>query len=113
MTNTPHYGGKGGARDLVSRVGRVLREQAAKAEIVETGAYRKKRRADASSEAVLKHFDQTPRGLYWRSPDITKPDIHVCGHFHAVASTRDEQGQNWGVLLQWKDRDGRDHEWAM
>ncbi|WP_448192724.1 DUF927 domain-containing protein [Azospirillum sp. sgz301742] len=30
-----------------------------------------------------------------------------------VAETRDTAGGSWGVLLKWKDHDGREHEWAM
>ena len=35
------------------------------------------------------------------------PPLHVLG------ATRDEHGNAWGLLLQWKDPDGRQHTWAM
>jgi uncharacterized protein (DUF927 family) len=102
----------GALPDPVSRLAETFRQQEEKAETIRSGR-RRNRPADASSQAVLKHFKTTAGGLYWISPDLSKPDIHICGPFQAVASTRDEQGQNWGVLLRWKDRDERAHEWAM
>ena len=30
-----------------------------------------------------------------------------------IAETADEMGESWGLLLAWKDRDGRAHWWAM
>ncbi|MDR1947251.1 MAG: DUF927 domain-containing protein [Desulfovibrio sp.] len=35
------------------------------------------------------------------------PPLYVLG------LTRDEHGNAWGLLLQWKDPDGRSHTWAM
>lgn len=35
------------------------------------------------------------------------PPLHVLG------ATRDENGNAWGLLLQWQDPDGRTHTWAM
>jgi uncharacterized protein (DUF927 family) len=53
-----------------------------------------------------------PRGLHWRIPD-TKLYTYLCGPIQAIAKTRDEHGHNWGLLLQWHDRDGHLHKWAM
>jgi len=33
--------------------------------------------------------------------------------FEVLAKTRDSDGSDWGILLRWKDPDGRQHEWAM
>lgn len=53
-------------------------------------------------------------GLYWSDPnDEEKPEIKLSGSFEIVAETRDGDGSNWGVLLQWVDRDGRDHRFAL
>jgi uncharacterized protein (DUF927 family) len=54
------------------------------------------------------------RGLVWRDPSSEdKPEIHVAGKFKVVAETRDTDGWCWGLLLRWKDPDGRKREWAM
>ena len=37
----------------------------------------------------------------------------VCSPIHVAARTRDENGESWGALVQWRDADGREHEWAM
>jgi putative DNA primase/helicase len=114
MTDNRDQNGQGDrpSDPVVSGLADTFRQQEAKAEKIRP-ARKGKRPSDASSEAVLRHFKTTADGLYWISPDPTKPDLHVCGPLQAVARTRDEQGQNWGVLLQWNDRDGREHEWAM
>lgn len=56
-------------------------------------------------------FVMRERGLYHRDPDAG--DTLLSGPFEVVAETRDASGGSWGVLLRWKDHDGRQHEWAM
>ncbi|MGH9614295.1 MAG: DUF927 domain-containing protein, partial [Bryobacteraceae bacterium] len=59
-------------------------------------------------------FSFSDRGLMWSNPDdLDKPAILVAGHFDLVAETRDSDGTSWGVLLHWKDHDGRDHRFAL
>jgi putative DNA primase/helicase len=53
-------------------------------------------------------------GLLWTDPsDDGKPEIVVSGCFEIVAESRDDAGCNWGILLRWKDPDGRSKDWAM
>lgn len=66
-----------------------------------------------TSKAVLKQFRINDQGLVWINPDPQKSDVLVCGPFEALARTRDDNGESWGVLLTWTDGDGRAHEWAM
>lgn len=68
---------------------------------------------DATVALLARQYHQRPDGLWWQSPDPNKNAVHVCGPLDAVARTRDEHGENWGVLLAWKDGDGRQHQWAM
>jgi uncharacterized protein (DUF927 family) len=59
-------------------------------------------------------YSFSDRGLMWSNPDdLDKPAILVAGHFDVVAETRDPDGASWGVLLHWKDHDGRDHQFAL
>jgi putative DNA primase/helicase len=51
-------------------------------------------------------------GLYFRKDDDPSPAF-VAAPFKVVAETCDESGNGWGVLLRWKDRDNRPHQWAM
>lgn len=37
----------------------------------------------------------------------------ICGPLTVQGATRDENGNAWGLLLQWKDADGGAHTWAM
>ena len=32
---------------------------------------------------------------------------------HVLGATRDDNGNSWGLLLEWNDPDGRRHTWAM
>jgi hypothetical protein len=52
-------------------------------------------------------------GLYLQPDDPEKPPIHVCGRLVVAAETRDGDGRAWVALLQWLDREGREHQWAM
>jgi putative DNA primase/helicase len=68
-----------------------------------------KGRKTASSGAV---FDVKDAGVFALDPEGGEP-IFVCSPLFIEADTRDEQGRNWGRLLRWPDRDGREHSWAM
>lgn len=60
-------------------------------------------------------------GIYWCGIERDKttgeerpaPPIWICSPLLITASTRDERGNEWGRYLEWKDRDGRAHRWAM
>jgi putative DNA primase/helicase len=69
----------------------------------------------AERKLSLPHgYSFSDRGLMWSNPDdLDKPAILIAGHFGVVAETRDSDGVNWGVLLHWKDHDGRDHQFAL
>jgi putative DNA primase/helicase len=59
-------------------------------------------------------YSFSDRGLMWQNTnDLDKPAILIAGHFDVVAETRDGDGASWGVLLHWKDHDGRDHRFAL
>ncbi|UPJ63521.1 DUF927 domain-containing protein [Bradyrhizobium sp. 191] len=59
-------------------------------------------------------YSFSDRGLMWSNPDdLDKPAILIAGHFNVLAETRDADGASWGVLLHWKDHDGRDHQFAL
>ena len=58
-------------------------------------------------------FVEREGGIFVRSDDDDKPDVHVCGPLHVLAATHDGSGEDWGKLLRWHDDDGRRHEWAM
>jgi putative DNA primase/helicase len=68
---------------------------------------------DATAAILVRQFEQRPDGLWWQPSDGNKSPVHVCGPLTALARTRDDRGENWGVLLTWHDGDGRLHEWAM
>ena len=57
-------------------------------------------------------FEMRPDGL-WRDPGEGKAPFRVCGPFEIVAESRPENGDEWGLLLRWRDRDGKPHEWNM
>lgn len=70
-------------------------------------------RAEKTS-ALPMGYSFSDRGLMWSNPDdLDKPAILVAGHFDVVAETRDTEGASWGVLLHWRDHDGRDHQFAL
>ena len=60
-------------------------------------------------------YAMTTRGLVWSDAnnDDDRPELLLAGAFEIVAETRDRDGTSWGVLLRWKDHDGREHHFAV
>ncbi len=61
-------------------------------------------------------FEINPQGVYFHpgSKEASKDGPQwICSPLHVVAKTRDENGTDWGRLLQWQDDDGRAHGWAV
>lgn len=64
--------------------------------------------------------DRAP-GVYWhdvirdREGNITgqAAPVWICSPLTVAALTRDTQGGEWGRLLVFPDRDGREHRWTM
>lgn len=63
--------------------------------------------------------DKLPKGYrmadsgVWYTPDEEgATDQWVCSTLHITAATRDNDGNEWGRLLEFKDPDGRPKQWA-
>lgn len=70
--------------------------------------------ATAGQAVLPAGYAMTARGLIWRDPDDEdKPEHVLSGPFEIVAETRDLDGTSWGVLLRWRDHDGRAHDLAL
>lgn len=69
----------------------------------------------ATYEPKMPHgYKFTERGLLWLNPeDEDKPPMLIAGPFQVLAQTRDDDGGSWGLLLQWKDHDDRQHRYAL
>ncbi|NHO54928.1 DUF927 domain-containing protein [Acetobacter estunensis] len=61
---------------------------------------------------VSRRFRMDASGL-WRKNGDDKPDTFVCGPIECLAETRDAEGNGWGLLFGWTDRDGVRHEEAF
>lgn len=48
-----------------------------------------------------------------QNDDGSKVPIRLAARVDVVAMTRDQDGDNWGRLLRWRDHEGRLHQWAM
>jgi len=60
-------------------------------------------------------FQVTDHGVFWLKSDAegSVEPLQLSARLDVVADTRDTAGENWGRLLRWRDRDGKQHEWAM
>ncbi len=94
--------------------------EAAKAE----AEAKKKSRAGQSGKAQRKakrHFPfKVEKGRCWRQIETDSDDgtarkkwITFCSEINVIALTRNEDGEDWGRLLEIVDRDGNRHLWAM
>lgn len=70
---------------------------------------------EATYEPKMPHgYKFTDAGLLWLNPDDDeKPPMLIAGPFSILAQTRDSDGGSWGLLLNWKDHDGREHRYAL
>ena len=74
---------------------------------------------DAEPEPLPDGFILRTRGgvesLWHIEPQDDGPDkeTRLGPPLHVLGATRDEHGNAWGLLLQWKDPDGRQHTWPM
>lgn len=57
------------------------------------------------------HFFQNKKGLYFHQKDGDPK--WICSPIETVCYTRDENNENWGVLVRFKDRDNYIHERAI
>jgi uncharacterized protein (DUF927 family) len=92
-----------GARPNAKRGLHVVRDGIAKA------------RPLAGSEHVTMPFGFEMRedGLWRTARSDGERDLRISGPFEVVAESRPEGGDEWGLLLRWRDRDERAHEWLM
>lgn len=62
------------------------------------------------------HFELTSQGVVYQGADNggkPPPKSWICAPLHVKAATRDAKSSDWGRLLEWQDRDGVIHQWAM
>lgn len=58
-------------------------------------------------------FRVTDSGVYAIDHTGDREDIWICSWLVVQASTRSYQGEDWGQLLVFKDKDGVEHKWLM
>lgn len=58
-------------------------------------------------------FEMRDDGLYRLPAKDDQLPMRLCGPFEIIALTRPETSDDWGLLLTWRDPDGRAHEWNM
>jgi putative DNA primase/helicase len=64
--------------------------------------------------AKLNKFSLTADGVYVRLSENGKvTNRKLCSPLFVKARTRDGQGENAGLLLEWNDLDGKVHRWTM
>jgi putative DNA primase/helicase len=66
-------------------------------------------------EAQEKFYTVKDTGVWYQEPSQGKPSkpLKICSRLDITAYTRDQQSENWGRLLEFKDKDGIPHSWAI
>lgn len=67
--------------------------------------------AKAQEVSEDRRFIYRDDGIWRRNGDGAP--FFLCGPVQVLGESRDEAGQNWGLLLAWHDRDGHRHEEAF
>lgn len=67
--------------------------------------------AKAQEVSEDRRFIYRDDGIWRRNGDGAP--FFLCGSVEVLGESRDEAGQNWGLLLAWQDRDGHRHEEAF
>ena len=66
---------------------------------------------DAPGTVMPYNFENAEDGLYYIESESRR--LRICGRIKVLAKTRDPNGSSWGLLLEWRDDDGKVHRWAM
>ena len=69
--------------------------------------------ARGSSVKVPAGFRLSDAGVFSVDPRGEKDDTFISSRLEIVACTRNTDGEEWGRLLEWNDRDALRHQWAM
>jgi uncharacterized protein (DUF927 family) len=73
---------------------------------------RQQRGDDNQPPAPELRFQVNEDGIYWLRGAHNWP-VKIASRVDVIATTRDANNDNWGLLLQWPDKDDKKHEWAM
>ena len=68
------------------------------------------RETNPSGLRIPMNYEMTASGLVYTANET--PAL-IAGRFTVLARTRDEKSADWGLLVAWKDVDGREHEMAV
>jgi putative DNA primase/helicase len=92
-----------------------------KARVVEAEVWQPSAKPETEKPKEPEHklpygYSFSDRGLMFKDPedaDTESKSLHIAGCFDIEAATRDSDGNGWGLLLRWKDPDGKDHRFAL
>ena len=72
---------------------------------------------DAAPAELPDGFRMNDKGLFFcRQPCDANPNpqpIFVAAPFEIIGLTRSDTGEDWGLLIGWRDGDGQAHRWAI
>jgi len=72
---------------------------------------------DSAAVELPNGFSMLPKGLFFQHEATEKnpdpPLIFIAAAFRVLGETRSDVGESWGLLLRWRDREGRLHQWAI
>ena len=55
-------------------------------------------------------FNVTDSGVYYREPNAAGAGHWICSRLDVLAFARNPQGEDWGLLVHFRDPDGQDHK---
>jgi uncharacterized protein (DUF927 family) len=58
-------------------------------------------------------FNVRASGVTFKSDDLEKPSVPVCGWLRVTGMSRDQHSRQWGRATEWFDPDSRPHKWTV
>jgi putative DNA primase/helicase len=58
-------------------------------------------------------FRLDDRGVWHVDREGKEKDAWICSPLEVLGNVRNHDGEDWGFLLEWSDRENRRHRWAM
>jgi uncharacterized protein (DUF927 family) len=69
--------------------------------------------ADSEPPVLPRGFSFGEAGLFHQPEADDADPVFIAAPFEIVGEANDGAGMDWGLVIRWRDRDGRKHQWSI